>query len=248
MVKYAFKDKARTVKILAREALKEDKGREFYCPNHLCDAIMRIVIKEGVSASFFRGHGHLEECVHYTRSNSFKPEKFNEQAFDFKNALMSLTEKGRSQSNKLTANNHNNGPAVDKPLRTIRQIYDMCTWYDDCSDTYNGVMVGHMLLNDDSAKMYSSGVEGLRLIEAKRKLPKFYVPEKMEIHLIAPIQQKKYTFILKFADVKLYKEIKDWIYANMNYIFVVAGDWASSNSSNDYAAHISTRKQITMIK
>lgn len=248
MVKYAYKDKARTVKVLAREALKEDKGRLFYCPNHLCDAKMTIVIKEGVSASFFRGRGHLDDCVHYTRSNSFKPGEFNEQAFDFKNALMSLSHAGRSQSNKLTPNNHSNGPAVDKPLRTIRQIYDMCTWYDDCYDTYNGVMVGHMLLNDESAKMYTSGVEGWRLIEAKRKPKKFYIPENMEIHLIAPIEQKKYTFILKFADAKLYREIKDWIYANMNYIFVVAGDWVSSNITNVFTAHISTRKQITMIK
>ncbi|MFX3643411.1 MAG: hypothetical protein ACE3L7_32965 [Candidatus Pristimantibacillus sp.] len=248
LVKYAYKDKARTVKVLAREALKEDKGLRFYCPNHLCDAKMSIVIKEGVSTSFFRGQGHLDDCIHYTRSNSFKPVEYNEKAFDFKSALMSLTQKGISQSNKLTSNNHSNGPAVDKPLRTIRQIYDMCTWHDDCSDTYNGVMVGHMLLNDESAKMYKSGVVGWRLIEAKRKPKKFYVTEKMEIHLIAPIEQNKYTFILKFGDVKLYREIKDWIYANMNYIFVVAGDWASSNSSNDYTAHIFTRKQITMIK
>ncbi|PKQ89448.1 hypothetical protein CXK86_20610 [Paenibacillus sp. BGI2013] len=59
---------------------------------------------------------------------------------------------------------------------------------------------------------------------------KLKISRKLNVHLIAPIEQNKYTFILKFAEAKLYREIKDWIYANMNYIFVVAGDWVSQRT------------------
>lgn len=247
MVMYAYKDKARKVKVLARNALKEEKGNRLYCPNSLCDAHMYIVIKEGVSASYFAGRGHLDDCFHHSKSNTFKPASFNEHEFDFNNALMALTQKGKSQTNKLTPTKYSSGPVVPKPLRTIRQIYDMCKSHD-CSDTYNGVTVGQMLLSDDSEKMYTSGVEGWRLIEAQRKLPKFYVLETMEIHLITPIAKKKYTCILKFTDAKLFREIKDWIYANRDHIFIVAGDWVSSNSENVFSTHITSKNQLTMIK
>lgn len=247
MVMYAYKDKERKVKVYARYALKEDKGRRFYCPNPLCPAEMYIVLKEGAAVAYFAGRGHLNDCSFYNKKNSYDPEKFNEEEFDFYNALMSLSNNGKTHSNKRTSKHHKTGAGDPKPLRTIRQIYDMCNWHD-CYDTYNGVMVGQMLLNDDSAKMYTNGVEGWRLIEAKRKLPKFYDSENLEIHLISPVSQKKFTFVLNFADAILYREIKDWIYANRNYIFVVAGDWCSSNNSNVFSALISTKKQLTLIK
>lgn len=240
---YAYKDKERKVKVLARNALLKDKGNRFYCPNHLCEASMYIVTKGGVSVSHFASRDHTKGCIHGSKSNSFSPSKYDEQSFDFINALRSLTQNGRSQSNKLTPNSHGTGLELPKPLRSIRQIYDMCKSHD-CTDTYNEITVGLMLLDDRSEEMYSSGVTGWRLIESKRVRGKFYDSNKKEIYVQAPILTKKYTFTLKFNDVELYKDIQKKIYANREYIFIVAGEWEPSSRSSIYATHITTRKQI----
>ena len=42
----------------------------------------------------------------------------------------------------------------------------------------------------------------MRIIEGKRKKPNFYDASKKEIYLVAPIEGSKFTFLLRFADVK----------------------------------------------
>lgn len=93
MAMYVYKDVARTEKLLARNAQKQDKGIRYYCPNPKCDAHMHVCNIEGVSASYFsanRSHGHIERCP-YGTSNGFNPSDYNEDKFEFDNALLALT-------------------------------------------------------------------------------------------------------------------------------------------------------------
>ncbi|WP_267934251.1 hypothetical protein [Paenibacillus profundus] len=38
MAMYVYKDKGRTKELYAKDALKEDKNKRYYCPNPNCDA------------------------------------------------------------------------------------------------------------------------------------------------------------------------------------------------------------------
>ncbi|RXZ77589.1 hypothetical protein EBB07_30220 [Paenibacillaceae bacterium] len=50
---------------------------------------------------------------------------------------------------------------------------------------------------------------------------------------------KKYTFLLRFADADLYKEVQKRIYANKEYKIIVAGEWKSSGTYNVFSTTMS---------
>ena len=246
---YVYKDDARKEMLLARDAQKQDKDIRFYCPNPQCDAYMYIRNIDGVSASYFSAnpsHGHIDGCV-YGATNGFNPNSYCEDKFEFDNALVALTTPSKPQTKKITPGEHGIGPSNPKPLRTIRQIYSMCKSYA-CSDTYNKITIGQMLLDNRSFYMYPKGVFGQRLIEGKSKRPRFYDSSKKEISLIISDEGKEYTFILEFDDENLFKEIKNVVFPNRDYLVVVAGKWRSSGSFNVFCTTVSSKKQIAIIK
>lgn len=249
MAMYVYKDKARTEKLLAKNASKEDKNTRFYCPNSECDAYMHICNVDGVSTAYFRAkrsHGHIDGCIH-SSSNGFNPNDYQEDMFQFEDALSNLTIPSKSQSKKETPGEHGTGEAESKPPRTIRQIYSMCKSHD-CTDDYNGREIGQMLIDDRSIYMFPKGVFGWRIIEGKRKKPHFYDNGKREITLVAPIKDIKYEFVLKFDDDVLFKEIKNNIYSNRNKVIIVAARWSSSGTYNVFCAPIKSKKQVAILK
>lgn len=249
MAMYVYKDAARTLKLLAKNAQKQDKGNRYYCPNHSCDAHMHICNIEGVSASYFsasRSYGHIGKCP-YEASNGFNPNNYNEGKFEFGNALLALTMPSNPQTKKETPGEHGRGTATPKPPRTIRQIYAMCKAYD-FSDTYNGVTIGKMLLDNRSVHMYPKGVFDWRIIEGKCKSGRFYDTAKLEISLTSSTDGEEYTFILKFDSEEVFKEIKNDIFPNREYLVVVAGQWRSVGSFNVFCTLFSSKKQLAIIK
>lgn len=247
---YVYKNAARTNLLFAKNAKNQDKGVRFYCPNPKCDAHMYISNIDGVSASYFRAtrsHKHTEGCP-YGISNGFDPNKYNEKSFEFDNALMSLMSPSPPQSKSISPREHGNGIVIPKPPRTIRQIYSMCKSHE-YSDRYNGQTIGKMLLDNRSIHMYPKGVFGWKIIEAKCKRPNFYDSDKMEISLVvAFIEKNDYTFVLKFDDEKLFKEIKNIIFSNKNYLIIVAGQWYSTGTYNVFQTTFSSKKQLSIIK
>lgn len=134
-----------------------------------------------------------------------------------------------------------------KPLRTLRQIYDMCKSYE-CTYKYNFVPIGQMIVDDRSSFMYPRGVFGYRIIEGMAIKGFFYNPEKLEIKIAAPIATSAYTFILKFREKELFNTIRNNIYANKDKIVIVAGEWESFGKYNVFCSDIKTQKQIVIIK
>lgn len=96
--------------------------------------------------------------------------------------------------------------------------------------------------------MYPKGVFGWRLIEGKCKRPYFYDSIKKEILLIISADGEEYTFVLKFDDENLFKELKNDIYPNREYLIVVAGNWRSSGSFNVFCTTFLSKKQLAIIK
>lgn len=52
MAMYAYKDKDRTTRVLAKDTTERDKGIRYYCPNLKCRAKMFIRSCDGESKSF----------------------------------------------------------------------------------------------------------------------------------------------------------------------------------------------------
>lgn len=247
MAMYVYKDDIRTEILLARNAQKKDKNIRFYCPNPKCNAHMYIRNMDGVAASYFAAnpsHRHIEGC--YGSSKGFNPNNYDEDKFEFDNALLALTTSSKPQIKKITPGEHGTGPSNSKALRTMQQIYSMCKSHDS-SDTYNKITIGQMLLDNRSIYMYPKGVFGWRIIEGKCKRPNFYNSTKNEISLIISGDGKEYTFILEFDDESLFKEIKNVIFPNRDYLIAIAGNWRSSGIFNVFCTTFSSKKQYKIV-
>lgn len=249
MAMYVYKDSARTEKLIARNAQKEDKSIRFYCLNPNCDAHMYIWNYDGDSGSYFqasKSHGHIEGCFFHA-SNEFKPNKFNEKEFQFVNLLSDLMKPSKEQTKKELPGEHSNGKASPNPPHTLSQIYSMCKSYD-CNDSYNGNVIGQMLVDNRSIYMYPKGVFGWRLIEAKCKSPYFYDKVKKEITLISSTNGNEYEFILKFNDEKFFKEIESYIYPNREHLLVVSGEWKTSGKFNAFVTNFTSKRQLSVLR
>ena len=248
MAMYVYKDSERTIELYARDALKENKDTRYYCPNPECDAHMYMCGVDGVSSTYFSAnrlaHRHIKGCD-FDASNSFNSAKFDEKAFDFQKVLENMKISNAVTNKKKLPSPHKDGESMPKPLRTIRQVYDMCKSYP-CTHSYNGLEIGQMLLDDRSEYMYPKGVFNNKIIESRVKSGMFYDSDKSEIRLVAP-SSKKYEFILQFSDEVLFKTIKNDIYNNRDKLIIVAGYWQSSGTFDVFCAEMFSKKQIAVI-
>ena len=251
MAMYVYKDKERNEKLYANNASKEDKGIRFYCPNPKCDAHMYICSVDGFSSAHFKAkykqYQHVANCPFHF-SNGFNPNEHDEDAFNFENAVKNLMLTNNHIERKYTSNIHdtNKVNATKKPLRTIRQIYDMCKSFV-CTDEYNHVTIGQMLLDNRSAYMYPKSVFGYRIIEGMAIRGRFYDSDKLEIKIAAPITDLTYKFILKFDEEALFKQARNMIFANREKIIIAAGEWKPSGRFNVFYTDVKNKKQMSVI-
>ena len=209
---------------------------------------MYVCCVDGVSSAYFsatrKAHPHLKGCA-FGSSNNFNSNMYDEGAFDFEKTLEAMQIPSMSVLKKKSSKTHKTGKSVSKPLRTIRQIYDMCKSYP-CSHSYNNKVIGQMLLDDRSEYMYPKGVFGNRVIESKVKRGAFYDSKKMELRLVAPSSQK-YEFVLQFAERALFDSIKNSLYNNRDKLIVLSGFWKSSGKFNVFCTQIMNEKQVVVI-
>ena len=253
MAMYAFLDELRTKEILSRDAKKEDKYKRFFCPNPDCDAHLHIVSVDGLVSAYFkatdRNHPHINGCYFSKKSNKFMPNKFNEDEFYLENALSALTIPTAAHSEGTTGK-AKTGKSSLKPPHTISQIYSMCKTYS-CKDSYNGVVIGQILLDNRSFYMYPRGVFGWRVIEAhcERYFYKKNDDENLpsEIYLSLSHKEKTYNFTLQFLNQKLFKQIRSYLHTNQDKTVIVAGKWESAYKPCTFKAQITSKRQITFI-
>lgn len=248
LAKYVYKDKKRTEVIYAKDALREDKDITYYCPNPNCNAHMYLCGVDGVSSAYFsatrKAYPHCKGC-NFETSNNFNTNNFDETAFDFENVLEMMRMPSMSSAKKKALYSYNTNNSDSKPLKTIRQVYDMCKSFP-CSDSYNNLDIGQMLLDDRSEYMYPKGVFGNRLIEAKVKKGSFYNANKMKLSFVAP-SSEKYELQLQFEDKDLFNIIKNNLYNNRHKLIVLSGLWEASEKYNIFSTKIVSKKQIAII-
>lgn len=245
---YVFRDEERKNVLYANNVNKEDKSTRFYCPNPICEAYMFICGIDGSSSAYFRAthkeHGHIEGCS-FRVSNNFNSERHDETSFDFEKAMQALLEPTKQIKKSKKTNLHKAGTPNKTVLRTIRQIYDMCKAHK-CSDTYNGLQIGRMLLDDRSLYMYPKGIFGYKLIEAKVS-GYFYDTNNQTITLCTPRKDEKYKLLLKFSDKELFLKMREKLFNNRDKIVLVSGNWLQSELSNTFITSINSKRQYHII-
>lgn len=250
MAKYAYRDFQRKNVIYSNQAVIEDRNKEFYCPNPKCNAKLYICAIDGSKSAYFRAtkseYKHITNCPFRSSNSEFDENKFDELKFVFENAIDNLLCITESQKKKVSTGVHNNGEIKAHPPRTIKQIYSMCKSMP-VNSKYGDKEIGEMLLDDRSEYRYPKGCFGNRVIEAKAK-KKLYDDDKKQIYLSAPMSSQKYTFIMEFNDLDTYKFIRSEIYNNRDKIFIVAGNWKTSNHYNSFITTVYGKKQIAIIK
>ena len=143
-------------------------------------------------------------------------------------------------------NPHKTGKPSKKTLRTIRQVYDMCKTYK-CSDTYNNIKIGQMLIVDRSIFMYPRGIFGYRLVEAKVKSGCYYDNNAQTIILHTPINDNKYQLLLKIIDKGLFNKVRNEFFNNRDKIILISGNWQASKTFNMFYAEVTSKKQYHVI-
>lgn len=248
MAMYVYKDNLRTRELYAQDALKQDMDTRYYCPNPNCNAHMYLCGVDGLSTAHFsanrKAFPHINGCG-FGSSNEFKPNNTDESTFNFQTALENMLKSSSATKKKKSPNIHETGESNLKPLRTIRQIYDMCKSYT-CTYSYNNQVIGQLLLDDRSEYMYPKGVFGSKIIEAKVKAGIFYNPKEREIYLVAPSSQK-YEFVLKVSDDELFCYLRDSLYNNRGKFIIVAGIWESAGKFNVFQTDVTSKRQIKVI-
>ncbi len=247
MSMYVFKNKERTDKLLAKEATERDRGIRYYCPNFNCEARMFLWNLEGESKSFFRASGnpgHIEYCP-FGSDNNYNPNNTTEDGFDSDDAIAKMMTGGNTQKSASKPTNKCDSKELKEVVpHTIGQVYDMCKAHH-CKDTFNGQVIGQILVDGRSAYMYPRGIYGYRLIEARCRARLY---NGTSIFLETPINDIEYQLELKIKDIKLFREIRDLLYANRNHVVVVAGKWENSGIYNCFSTEFNGKKQIKVLK
>lgn len=250
MVKYAYRDKGRKNIIYADKAIKEDRNKVFFCPNHECDAKLYLCAVDGSMRAHFRAtkseYKHVEKCPYGNSNSEFDSTKYDETKFDYNDAINKLLSVDKTSTQVSSSPKHGSGHLNVRSLRTLKQIYSMCK-SSPVRDSYAGKEISSMILDDRSEYRYPKGCFGNRIIEATAQ-GRFYDNEKKEIYLVAPINSKKYTFVLSFLDEDVYRTIRSEIYNNRDKIIVVAGNWEKTKTYNHFISKVYSKKQVTIIK
>lgn len=251
MVSFAYRDKERRQRINANQALQDNIEKRYYCPNPACDADMYIRERKGLKSPYFgasRGHSHVANCCFMNSKNKFKPAKYDEDAFSFYDAIGSLLAKKVAGKNKKgNARNHGDGQPQPKPPSTLRQIYFMCKTLP-IYDTYAGMHIYDMILDDRSISANDGDFTGNKIIEAYYKEGEMlYYKDLLEIHLLSPLNSNSYEIILKFDDEKLFKKITNMIYNNDEQPIAVAGNWEKIGDKT-LQTNFSSKEQIYIYK
>lgn len=250
MYAYTAKTRKEKEKRLARNLTSRDRGVRFYCPNKKCDAHMFIHSRDGEERQYFAAsgkYGHIEFCP-YGSQNTFRPEDTQEDGFYFEDAVCNMMEPGQKRNEQRQYEHKTEENAEKQKIipHTVKQIYDMCKSYD-CLDTFNGQMIGKILVDSRSIYMYTKGIFGYKLIEAKCR-PRLYDREKMQIYLETPIDEKKYNLLLQFKDMELFRTVKDLLYNNRDHVIGIVGKWERADQYDCFVTEFACRKQIKVMK
>lgn len=249
MARYAFKNKERTERIAASEAVYLGHGLKYFCPNPACDAQMHIVQASVPYFAANKGTPHMDHCF-YASKSAFDPGKYDEDSFDLNEVIKSLFAEGIPTSKASTKQYKEHEHSSGLPIKTLRVLYDMCK-SKGIDELYNGVPIKSIIFDSRCSGELPQTISGFRIVECQTKNSNYldYDREQLTITLYAPATSlRKGTFVLQFEDQELFKERQKLVFSNRDKIIVVAGIWKSGEDAQSRYTQVSSKRQIIVIK
>lgn len=248
MAGFAYRDAARSNRLDANNATNHDKGKNFFCPNKNCTAILTIrSLGNNPYFSAKKTTPHINGCTYATFGNNY--HEYNEKLFNFNDLIDGLCTQSKvsSSASKHSSTKSPSASSSQGEIRTLKLFCAMCK-DKKIDDTYNGMAIGIMLLDDRSiSKYHSKGVFSKKVIECESIR---YDDNNKEIWLSI----SHYKIILVFNDDNIYKKIRNVIWNNSpsgdfkNVQVAIAGDWSKyKNKSNHFQTTIISEKQIILL-
>ncbi len=134
-------------------------------------------------------------------------------------------------------------------IHTLPLLYSMCI-SKNINDTYNGIMIGDILANNDNFDRYSTGIVGYKIVETSF----YYANDKEKFFMLNyPLDNRGIKSWVKivFNDTNLYDTQKRKMRNSMHIEpFIVAGNWtlSVSESKNHSECIIYKKSQIYYAK
>lgn len=247
MASYAFKNKERTERIAASEAVYLDHRLKYFCPNPACDAQMHIVQASVPYFAANKATPHIDHCF-YASKSAFDPGKYDEDSFNLNEVIKSLFAEGSPTSKASTKQYKEHEHSSGLPIKTLRVLYDMCK-SKGIDQLYNGFPIKDIIYDSRCQGELPQTINGFRMVECEAIKGKLYDKDQLSISLRAPASSpQKGTFVLLFKDKKLFWERQNLIFNNRDRIIIIAGMWESGVDAWTRYTQVVNKKQIIIIK
>lgn len=231
--------------IYAAEASVEDRSRFYFCPNEQCDAHLFLCSVDGERASYFSAKDklfkHIDGCP-FAKNQSTSIKNLTDKGFALDKFFANIKISSEKQSKNKNAQSHNTGVSRKHTPRTLTELFNLCKAHN-INFKIDEIKVGFLLLDERSEKWNHKGCFGYKIVECK---PKKHLYDNTNLCIF--LEGHGYTFVLKFVDRELYREIKGKLYNNMDKKIIVAGDWKSTNKNNYFYTDFESRKQIHIFR
>lgn len=246
----AYRDRAKSQIVEARNTTIEDTRGDFYCKTPGCKAVMTLVSGANSEKAYFRrkpsGDKHIS--IFCSADGNFDSTQYDESSFDFDQVSENLLKvSSKSKPNSGTGGGVITGGGGKKMLSTVNMIYSMCRKYK----IYNGIDTADILADERNYKKYEHGISGNKIVQCTA-----YHKVKDEYSYIMNFPSFPFPGInkyvrLNFATTELfwyfYKKFKS---TNHKELIIVLGKWEIPTVLTEYIAEctICKKRQIHFLK
>lgn len=153
--------------VFARDCSISDINKKYYCCTPGCNTVMSIVNAANSDEAFFRKLPSASEHISYKcvkNQLKFNPTEYNESIFDKNKAFDWLLKRNTTEKRGTTGTKTGTIGGGQPGIKSLQTIYSMCV-NKEKADTYNGFIIDDLLIDGENYTRYSSGIEGLRVIE-----------------------------------------------------------------------------------
>lgn len=148
----------------------------FYCPCPTCECRfgIRSINSNKRKPTFFKlpSSNHSASCfVPYVKSEDGDNTTYDADDFEPQVLLDKILQSKNNSSDKTVANSgaSSHFPKDDetKPIKTIRQLYNICASNNPNMDLNNGLKVKDIFAGRNTSFLYTQYISGLKLVECK---------------------------------------------------------------------------------
>ena len=238
--------------VYASDCTIADVTREFLCATPGCQAKMSLVCAGDDHDAYFRTFQVSPEHVNKSCqicSMTFDESRYDESAFNRDSAFDWIFGKPTNRRGDSGTRTDHVGGGTGNAIRTLANMYKMCASHRK-TDTYNGVVIGDMLADDENYEWYRTNLIGRRIVVCS------YFKNIINQRLIMFNYPADYHSDHIIIAIKFSNDTDFWHYYNLfrssdhTEPIVIAGDWERIDDGGivKYLAEFHSPRQIYIVK